>query len=425
MEKNIMDTKTKNTVRMATICIVLGILFCYSVQQAPAPILLEVRDHYQIMNNDMLLNMAVSSVYLTIIIGCLTGAKVEAKVGTYKLFSISMVLAVVGSFLTLAAVNYPVLLIARLIYGLGMGFSVQFIGSAIMKYYEPLAREKMNTLNGMFPFLGTVITFFLASPLSKLLGGFKSSIAVWGLPILLALLLWILTVKEKNLPDMTAGEAEEALPKNVYGSLLKRKPILLLCITFVCDFACYAYIAVIVSTLFFEATDMSLSTANLVAAVAFPAVGIAGSGLGGILLNKTGLRKPSLLLGQILKFIGVSVCTLGASNPVLLVGGICLFGLGNGLWMPALYCVPMDLEGMTPALSGASFSLMYAFGMVAGFISPLLGGKLTNVFMEMSGIADATASHVYGLKWSLFIFGLLNLISTVCMAIYKETGKKR
>ncbi len=38
---------------------------------------------------------------------------------------------------------------------------------------------------------------------------------------------------------------------------------------------------------------------------------------------------------------------------------------------------------------------------------------------------DAVAAHVHGLRWSLFIFGCMNLLSTVCTLIYKETGTKR
>lgn len=420
--------KNKKAVGIVTVCIVLGILFAYAMQMSPSPILLEIRDYYAITNNDTLLNMAVSIIFLTIVIGCLIGAKVEQKIGTRNLFILSMSLILAGGLLSLAAFRYAILLVARALYGLGFGFSVQFIGSAIMKYYDPIAREKMNTLNGMFPFFGTVISFFLAAPLSKLLGGFKTSLAIWTIPVAIALILWALLTREKTLPDYTLGETpEDAEPEqHIYRNLWSRKEIRLLSITFVCDFTVYSYIAVILPTLFFEATEMSQEIAGLVAAIAFPAFGILGSSLGGVFLNKTGLRKPTLLTGQILKFFGVCIATLGCSiSPAFLVGGICLFGIGNGLWMPALYCVPMDLKGMTSTLSGAAFALMTACGMTAGFLAPSIGGWLTNLLMNSSGLTDAVASHAFGLKWSLFIFGFTNVVSTLCMLFFKETGTRR
>lgn len=422
-----MTEKSKKSI-IITICIILGIMFAYSMQMSPSPILLEIRDYYGIVNNDMLLNMVISVIYITIVIGCFTGATIEQKIGTPRLFIFSMLLVAAGGLLSLVASKYAILLFARAVFGLGFGLSVQFVGSAIMKYYQSLAREKMNTLNGMFPFIGTLFSFFLASPLSKWLGGFKGSLAFWSIPVILAIVIWLVCIKEKELPDYSILDAEdEPTPEgNIYKSLWKRKEIRLLSITYICDFACVSYICVIIPTLFYEATSMSIDAAGLVAAIAFPAFGILGTVIGGIMVNKTGMRRPSLLLGQILKFVGVCISTLGCNiSPILLVAGVCIFGIGNGMWMPSLYCVPMDLEGMTSTLAGASFSLMTAFGMVAGFLAPTIGGWLTNILMDASKIADSTAAHAYGLQWSLFIFGFTNIISSICMFIFKETGKKR
>ena len=414
----------KNRIVLATICIILVFTFGYAMQQSPAPVLLEIQDYYGIVNNDTLLNLCVSICYLSIVISCLIGAKVEQKIGLINLFKVTMVLIITGGLASLISVNYYILLAARLVWGFGFGLGIQFIGSAIMKYYDEMAREKMNTLNGMFPFIGTVICFLIAAPLSNLLGGFKQSLAIWTIPMILAIVLWILFIRDDNLPDFS--NPEEAAPEgNVFATLWKYKAIRLLCITFVCDFTCYSYVAVVVNTLFYEATDMSLEVAGLVAAVAFPAFGIVGSGLGGILLNKTGLRKPPLVAGQAIKFIGLCLTSLGTSNPILLVGGICLFGIGNGMWMPSLYCIPMDLEGMTPNLAGAAFAFMSAFGMTAGFFAPSIGGAITDALRASCGISDAIASHVFGLRWSLFIFGCMNIISFVCTMIFKETGKRR
>lgn len=418
----------KNKAGLVTAIIVIGILFFYVMQMSPSPILLDIKEYYQIGNNDMLLNMCISIIFITTVIACIIGAKVEQKIGNRNLFILSSALVAIGGLMSLVSFNYYVLLAARAIWGLGFGLSVQFIGSAIMLYYKDTAREKMNTLNGMFPFIGTVISFLLAAPFAKVLGGVRGSLAVWAVPVVVVLALWVFLIKQKDLDALSVKEEmpEEAEEKHIYRNLLSRRPIQLLCVTFVCDYTCYSYIAVIVPTLFFEATNMSQEVAGVVAAIAFPAFGMLGSFLGGVHLNKTGLRKPTLLWGQIGKFIGLLLAFIGCSiSPILLVVGICIFGFSNGFWMPALYCVPMDLKGMTPTLSGAAFALMTAFGLTMGFVAPTLGGALTNMFMSNSGLTDPIASHVYGLKWSMMIFACMNIISTICMMIFKETGTKR
>lgn len=415
---------TKKRIGLATFCIILGILFAYAMQQSPAPVLLEIQENYNIVNNDTLLNLCVSICYLSIVIACLIGAKVEQKIGLINLFKVTMIITILGGLLSLVSVNYYILLAARLIWGFGFGLGIQFIGSAIMKYYDEVSREKMNTLNGMFPFIGTVISFLIAAPLSNMLGGFKRSLAIWTIPLIISVVLWILFIKDDNMPDFSEKDETEQ-GGNVFKTLWGYKEIRLLCIIFVCDFICYSYVAVVVNTLFYEGTNMSLETAGLVSAVAFPAFGIIGSGLGGIILNKTGLRKPPLVIGQAVKFIGLCLTSLGAANPVLLIGGICLFGIGNGMWMPSLYCAPMDLEGMTPNLAGAAFAFMSAFGMTAGFFAPSLGGAITDALRASCAIAEPVAAHVFGLRWSLFIFGCMNIVSFICAIIFRETGKRR
>lgn len=420
--------KTKSKMGFATVVIVVSILFFYVMQMSPSPLLIQIKDYYNIINNDMLLNMSASIIFPFIVLACLLGAGLVQKIGTRNLFTVAAVLVIAGGLINLIASSYTLLLIGRAIFGLGFGFGVPFIGSAIMKYYDPITREKMNTLNGMFPFMGTVICFLFAVPISNSLGGFKVSLAIWTVPIMLMVIFWVFFIKESSLPNYaeTDSDEEAAEEKGLYLNLLKRKEIRLLCITFMCDFVCYSYIAVIVPTLFFEATTMSESTAGLMAAIAFPAFGILGSSTGGILLSKTGLRKPALVAGQIGKFVGICIATFGCSHSTaLLIAGVSIFGFSNGLWMPAMYCVPMDLKGMTPTHVGASFALMNAFGLISGFIAPAVGGWLTNFLMSSSGIADAIANHVFGLQWSLFAFGFVNLIGAVCMMIYRETGVRR
>ena len=293
---------------LVTALAVSAITVSYILQMAPSPILGVLRDGYGLGNNDALLNLCVSIIYPMTIIASLLGGRLESRLGTRRLFTWAMVFLAGGTLLNFAAVNYLLFLTGRVLFSVGFGLAIPFIGSAIANWYGEKGRARMNTLNGMFPFIGTVISFSLMLPLTEGLGGsWKASMGIWGLPLLGALILWVLLVREGDLPA-PPPEAEEA---GVYGLLLRNRNIRLLCEIFVLDFFCYSYIVVLLPTFLSEAGGMNESQAGLWAALAFPAVGLAGGALGGFLMSATGMRKPILAAGQVLKLAGILILTLG------------------------------------------------------------------------------------------------------------------
>ena len=169
--------------------------------------------------------------------------------------------------------------------------------------------------------------------------------------------------------------------------------------------------------------NLTEQTAGLISAFAFPGVGVVGAFLGGALMSMIGKRKPPMAYGQLLKFLGLVLVVFGAniSLPLVVVGLAC-YGLGDGLWMPAVYMLGMELDDMNPTRVGAAFALFISCGYAAGFISPVLGGWLTDFLAPLSGAPNASLGHVFGLKWSLFIFAFANLISFVSVLLLDETG---
>ena len=183
--------------------------------------------------------------------------------------------------------------------------------------------------------------------------------------------------------------------------------------------------AVILPTLLYELNIgvITEAGAGLIAAFAFPALGIAGCALGGFITAKKQKRRGVLIMGQVMKFLGILAAVLGMKLGFgAVLAGIALYGFGTGYWMPIMYIIPMDLDNMDPAKVGAAFALASACGFICGFISPTIGGWLTDVLAEASLITESIASHLYGLKWSMFIFGFTNLLSTICAVLMRETG---
>lgn len=397
--------------------IVAGALIAYIQQMAPSPLLFSFSASFGIERSDVLQNLSVSIIFPTIIAASLLGGLVERKLGTWNLFVASLAFLSLGAFANYVAATYAVFLCGRAIYGIGFGLLIPFIGSATMKWYSKRQREIMNTLNGLFPFVGTVISFGLAVPLYEALGrSWRRALGIWGFGLVAVGALWLALARREAGDGDAAPACGGSHGGGIYRFVLMKREIRLLGVAFICDFACYSYIAAVLPTFLHEAGHVPETTAGLWAALAFPFVGVFGSALGGMATAAMGRRKPIIALAQIVKFVGISVASLGADISFgVILAGIATFGLGNSMWMPAMYAVPMELEGMDSAKVGAAIAFITAGGFVAGFASPILGGLLTSRVMAVAG-------HVAGLTWSLFAFGLANLVGFACILPMKETG---
>ena len=415
--------------RTATALMVFSICVLYIQQMAPSPLLGAIGDYYHIIQNDALLNLSVSIIFPSVIAASLFGSVIEQKIGTRALFMLTVVFASLGFAVNFAAGSYLMFLVGRLLYGVGFGFGIPFIGSAIMSWYTGRQRYFMNTVNGLFPFVGAVISFGIMAPLYSLLGGsLKITFGIWAIPLLVVLFVWnsLFQKKKGGHPSDNPPAIEPVRERGLYRKLLKQKNIRMLCAAFICDFLCYSYIAIALPTYLHELSGISESMAGLLAAFVFPAAGILGAVAGGMLISLTGRRKPTLAAGQLLKFFGGVIAAAGSMLSLgVVMFGVVLFGFGNALWMPPMYTVPTELENMNGARVAAAFSIISSFGFAAGFIGPIIGGWLTNQFMLLSGAGNPVLSHVFGLRWSLFIYSFVNVIALICVLRMSETGKKR
>lgn len=410
--------QTSSRLPLLTALTVAVIGIGYIQQMAPSPILHLLREAYALQNSDALLNLCVSVIYPMTIAASLWGGVLESRIGTRRLFTWAQVFLTLGVGMNLAAGSYLLFLAGRILFSVGFGLAIPYIGSAIMNWYGPRGRDRMNTLNGMFPFLGTVVSFSLLLPLTEGLGSFRLSLGLWGGALAVLLALWLLLVRAEDVPGPATGQ--EAAERGLYRLLWRRRDIRLLCGVFVLDFFCYSYIAVVLPAFFAEAGGMDPARAGQWAALAFPAMGILGTLLGGGLMGLLHRRKGILGAGQLVKLAGILVLTLGISRSIWLgIGGAVLFGLGNGMWMPALYALPMDMEGMTPTRVGAAFALISSCGFAAGFVSPVLGGWLTDL-LAAAAPSGGMAAHAFGLKWSLFVFGFTNLVAFAVSLFLRE-----
>ena len=413
----------KNNVSLKTITmfVISGILISYIMQMGPSPLLMILRDEFSLNGKDALLNLCVSIIFPFLIIGSISGSYIEKKLGTERLFTIVLALLTTGLVGNYFVTDVTSFLIFRSIFGIGFGLGIPFIGSVIMKWYNPKQREYMTTVNGLFPFIATLISFCSMLPLYYITGdSWRACFGLWGILTGLILILWMSSshkITNTKVNNITEDDSES----NLYSFLLKLKPIRQLALIFMSDFFCYSYIATVLPTWLFELGGVSQTTANILAAAAFPLVGLLGCSVGGIYSTKTGQRKPPLVIGQALKLAGLIIASI-TSNLYITLIGIILFAFGNGVWMPSMYSIPTELDGMNSSKVGAAFALISALGFVCGFISPVFGGWLSGL-LSSNIEADLMLMHIMGMRLSVFIFSFLCLGALIVAVRIKETGK--
>jgi cyanate permease len=406
--------------------LILGMTVGYLLQIAPAPLLSFIRDEYGLMGNDALLNACMSIIYPFCIVAAAIGTWIEQRIGTSKLFILALALFALSGALLFVRGGFAALLAARAVYGVGFGLTIPFIGSAIMRWYSPKQREVMNTFNGLFPWFGAFFAMLLLVPLYALLGdSWRLAIGIWCVLAVVIVVLWKIFIDGKNLREYSDDAAQDGngAEKGIYRGLWKRREIKLLCGIFVGDFFFYSYISAVLPIFLMEAGKVSEEDAGVMAAFAFPAVGVAGAVLGGLIASKSGRRKPAIAGGQLLKFIGALIMIFGVETHIGLgLLGVVLFTVGNGGYLPPFYMVPMELPNMTPSRVAGAISMMLSAGFLVATASPVLGGYLTNVLADFSGAADAIPAHVFGMRWSFFIFAFVNIFAFACAMKLQETG---
>lgn len=426
---------------MATL-IIVGLLISYSHNSSPAPFIPYFFDFFQLDPiQDLGLINASMSIFLIITIPfTFIGTALEMKIGTRKLFALAMLMNTIGILMVFAASSgsYGVYMAGRVIYGAGFGLAIPALGSAIMKWYRPRRRTFMTTLNGMFPLLGALIGYMVFPAVGQAVDNWIFGNAFSGFITLGVLIVWLIAVR-KDVDSIDIAAEEEKYLQVVHPNEIENpikwafgtNQIRCLIVAFFCDFMMYMYVATILPTWLMYAGGMDEMTATTWAAIAFPAFGVVGVVIGGVLINVLGKRKPIIVFCQFLKLAGILIASLSADTLGApgIIFGIALFGLGNGGWMSPMFVVPTETPGTSATKVGASYSIFMSFGFAAGFIFPIIGGMLATSFANKltasSGITDTAILGAYGFKWSIFIFGLIHIIAIIAALRLKETGPGR
>ncbi len=371
---------------------------------APSPILTVILKDLNI--NLVQGGLLVSVVCLAIGAMGLVSGPLSTKLDAKYIFFAGIVLMAAGQLAMVLVRGYIDILILRLTVGLGMGLCVPVYATLTMTNFPERERPWVNTIFSALPYIATTITFTATVPLLYSLGGsWRLSMFVYGACMAVIAILWAVLGNQTKLVRQPAQRNRDKRLE-MLRSVVRDREVRLLCIADVCDMWSFNFLSSYLPTYYVTEVGLSLSQASNLTAI-FPVAGIiAGVGCG-LWMIKTGLRKPFTWPMHLMICIGtvLAVCTTGTWRVV----GVAMAGFGNAGWAPALFTMPMEFEGMTPAKVAIAFSFIFSFGYFAAFVSPLLGGYLGEVF---------------SLKSTLLLYSLVSVLAAAVTFKMKETGPR-
>jgi cyanate permease len=240
-----------------------------------------------------------------------------------------------------------------------------------------------------------------ASVMSPLFGGWRPSMVWVGGFMLAAGVLWMLIFRDKT------ADAGPAVSRNIatnFKTVLKIKDVWLLAIFYGLNMV---GIMTVVSLLPISLAERGVEKSGELVAIMM-GVAVVFNIVGGILSDKTGKRKPFLILCAVI--LAVCIVCFATTTGIGLIIALACAGAAMGTIAPIIMVVPVEMERVGPALTATAMGFIFMLGNTGGFIGPVAGGKLMDA---------------YGLVTGYMVIGAALILASLVILPLKETGTRK
>ena len=338
---------------------------------AVTPLLPLAIDDYDITRASASLLVALP----TLVKACigLPGSLIIHRFGLNRVFTVSWFM--LGALaLSPLIQDFYLMLLLRLLYGMGAGLMMTATASLIMQWFRPNEVPVINTLLLIVISLGIAISIPLAVPLAENTS-WEGVLGIFGGIGLCGAFAWKLYGRARS---THIQEAASIFTLREVWEVFRDRTIFLLVVGDALVFVNYAAVTSWLPTFLHEFRGMALDQAGYVTGL-LPAVGIFAVLLGGFLALRVKNRRLLFLAPGVMVAIGGFGIFL-LRDPLAINLSILALGFGTWVYQPALLTLPMQLPWMTPrkitVVWGASLTIA-GFGM---FISPVVVGASRDLF---------------------------------------------
>jgi MFS transporter, CP family, cyanate transporter len=337
---------------------------------------------------------------------------VMAKFGLRWAFMAASALICLGILAPISP-NYQLILLTRFAMGLGAAMVLVYLTPITMQWFTGSERVVMNGLNFLSMTFGMMIAMFVTPVMQSMFdGSWRMTLIVYGAASILLAALWLIFGREKE--ESLAEKQESSKDSDSvqgYLNALKNRHTWLLILSGMGSLsffmAMFTYFPTFHNQLFANIEGFWLQNPTGVTMfVTLPA-----SVLGIIITERMGLRTPIMKLsGVILIPAAIGMFTLRTPAPLLIAA--ILTGAGLQLGVPAFYCIPQELPGITPRKAGYMMGIFWAALYSIATFNVWMAGKI----IEMTG-----NNYMAGFTY----ITIIGSMSVVGIFLLPETGPKR
>ncbi|MBG9566112.1 MFS transporter [Brevibacillus agri] len=345
-----------------------------------------------------------SSFFWFFSIAGILGAALSDRIGTKKMLAIMALSWTVIQFGAYAIAGLPMLVVARVLLGIGEGPFWATVVSHLNKWFPEEKRGLVYSTVNFGAFVGAVASAPLLVSLIDS-NGWRFAWAFMGALSLIWLLIWLWVGKDRLPISVEAAKPAAALPKAKWTDISG----VLLSATFLLCFL--IYFAQIWGTTFASVWEpvylvQVIHLTNQQMAYSIAGMGLL-AGLMTILISWTGdrlykkhrsYRKSYVLVGGVSIILG-GVCfyavTFVQSTPLVLIA-LCL---GKGFAFSVGTAASVIVSSMLPERTGLLVGVLSSLVTLAGIISPLVTGSI----VQAAGNVGVGFSHAMIVNALLFV----------------------
>jgi MFS family permease len=366
------------------------------VSFAPAAVASPIISDLQLTRTEF--GLIMSALNIAIMICQVLGSVLVDRAGPRLGLLSGVALLGIGAAILLGVHNLRFLIFGRVLQGIGIGICYPVMGALIMTWFSKRERPYINTIFAALTFLGIGTGMLVTAGLFRWFGGsWRHALGSYGFSILATAVIWM--VIGRNNQEAVSAEATSAAGAAAKSSSSLSKA-LTMPVTWTLALGAFAiswvynmYFSFV--PLFLESgRGISLADANHLASL-LPFSGVAGVIAFGVLATRAPWRKHLLwsscavvILGSIALFFG---------EGAMAKAGLLIAGFGLSGFLPVLNTYIMSLPSMTPSLLAALVVVLNMAIYLAGFISPLTVGWVSQ--------------SSFGLRNTLALFSWIELVA--------------
>lgn len=288
------------------------------------------------------------------------------------------------------AAHFSELVASRVLFGIGGAIVVTLLGPAVLQWFPRNELAIINGFNYVAVNSGITLSLFITIPLAMKFGRVQT-LAGYAFVSAAVTAGWLLFGR-----DRIRAPRGSASGSGGYLEILKMKEVWWLTFAATGPLCIYLVFNTWLPTFYKESLGLAPTRASQLTGLA-NVVGIPSAIIAGLLTQKTGRRKPFILLSGLLTGTAAFGLFL-TSNLALLSISAVVFGIGLFLWVSPLTTLAMEIPGITPQKLAVLNGVLFSFGYLMAFLAPLIAGALR----------DWTGSFIPGfVAFSIFSYSLL------------------